>query len=136
MWSEDVVVDTLVGGPAGDQGQSFVLDVAGRTDWTAEDAGCVRAIRVVASWTNGPTAGADLYVGVTVPGTDTEVLGHDTQQYVLDGEHTESVFAPTAVDGFNGAALLEGLDVTLHTQWASLSQDGLPVNLTATLVVP
>lgn len=118
-------------GPSGSY--DVVVETANATGWNAHQADCIGTIQVLLHWTNGPDAGADLYVAVTVPGTDVEVVGHDEQQLIADGAHTETVLAPTALEGFGGAALLEGIEVTVYSDWASLSANGLTVTIDVVL---
>lgn len=94
---------------------------------------CVRALEVRLAWTNTPTAGADLYVGIDVPSSDVQVIGHDEQQLVFDGAHEELVLVPFV--GTQATGLRDGLVVWIMTDWASLSQSGLSATLTITLLV-
>lgn len=95
---------------------------------------CVHAVEVVLSWTNTPTAGADLYVGVTLP-SGLEVTGQDHQQAVLDGAHQESVVAAVGWGPHDAAQLERDLMVIVHSDWASLSQSGLDAQARVTLLV-
>ncbi len=82
-----------------------------------------------ATWTNAMDEGADLFVGI---GGESQArwLGDDQQQMVFDGEHTETVTATSSdLDGHRQELAERGYFGYLFTDWASLSFDGLPVQL-------
>jgi hypothetical protein len=87
----------------------------------------VRSITATLRWTNTPTSGADLYLGLEAPGAGVSALGHDGQQLVADGPHEESVSA--AVAAADAGGLAAGVTVVIHSDWASLSQGGVPAHL-------
>lgn len=95
---------------------------------------CVGAVEARLSWTNGPTAGADLYVAVEVPTTGLVAVGNDQQQLVADGAHEESVVAAVGWGEHDPAALADGIVVVVLSDWASLSRSGLPATITVTLL--
>ena len=94
----------------------------------------VDAIEVRLTWTNGAMAGADLYVGVEVPATGLSVVGNDQQQLVADGAHEETVVAALGWGEHDPVALADGIIVVVLSDWASLSQSGLPATVTVTLL--
>lgn len=137
-----VLEDTLdigntVGGArvGSDTTWDLAVPVGERTGWSTSDARCVRAIEVHIAWTNNGNEGADLFVGVQVPGSSEVVQGHDEQQFVGDGRHMESVLIPTSNAPGAAADLLDGVRVVVGTEWAALTPDSIPVDVTVTLHV-
>ena len=95
---------------------------------------CVAAVEARLSWTNGASSGADLYVGIEVPATGLSVVGNDQQQLVADGAHEETVVAALGWGEHDPAGLADGIVVVVLSDWASLSQSGLPATITVTLL--
>jgi hypothetical protein len=120
---QDVAVGDLVGGGRVGPGDSQEVPV----DVSTVPVACVRSITATLRWTNTPDSGADLYLGLEAPGAGVSALGHDDQQLVADGAHEESVSAPVAAS--DAAGLSPGVTVVIHSDWASLSQNGVPAHL-------
>jgi hypothetical protein len=117
-------------GPSGKYEVPFPLGdvVPAGFDWS-----CLRAVQATLTWTNGPDAGADLYVGLEAPSAGISATGFDHQQLAGDGEHSESVQAAVGLNGTSASGLADGLTVVVYTDWASLSANGLPATLAVQL---
>lgn len=133
--SLDVDVPVLYGaGRLGDTARHEVPVALGDLVPAGFQWSCVDALEVRLAWTNGATAGADLYVGVEVPATGLVAIGNDEQQLAADGAHEESVVAALGWGEHDPAALAGGITVLVLSDWASLSQSGLPATITVTLL--
>ncbi|MEK6976476.1 MAG: hypothetical protein AABY18_09065 [Candidatus Thermoplasmatota archaeon] len=131
----DVVVPVLNGGGRVGATDRFDVPVAlGELVPAGFAWSCVDAVEVRLAWTNGATAGADLYVGLEVPATGLAAVGNDQQQLALDGPHEETVVAAVGWGPHDPAALADGVTVVVFSDWASLSQSGLAATVTLTLL--
>lgn len=122
---QEVVVGNLAGGGRVGPGdsQDVPVEAGDAVPWA-----CVRSVTATLRWTNTPTSGADLYLGLEAPAAGVSALGHDRQQVAADGAHEETVAA--AVPASSAAALASGLAVVIRSDWASLSGGGIPARLT------
>lgn len=92
-------------------------------------------VEASATWTNDLTQGGDLHIGVG-DDLDARWIGSDTQQFVADGTHTETVSVTSSdLDGERRDITERGYHAHLITDWVTLSFDGLDarIDVTATL---
>lgn len=130
----DLVVEVLTGsGRTGDPAsRSFPWPLGDNLSAEWQGA-CFGAVEATIAWENTPSQGADLFVGIDVPSTGLSVKGSDRQQFVLDGAHEETVLVAAGWEGLPSDQVRDGLVLVVYSDWASLSQDGLPVHATLTL---
>jgi hypothetical protein len=108
----DLEVANLVGGgrlgPTASRPYPIPLETGPAMPWP-----CVRSVVATIRWTNGPTAGADLYVGLDAPAAGFSAVGHDQQELFVDGAHEEDVAAPVARE--QAPLLAQGVDLVVYS---------------------
>lgn len=133
--AKDIAVPNLAGGGRVGETDSYAVPIDLAAELPGVDFRCVRAVRATLAWTNTADSGADLYVGLEAPAMDLEETGHDGQQLVADGSHTETVTASLGWGPRQPFLLSSGITVVVYCDWASLSGNGLPAQLSVELLV-